>query len=1025
MNRPHLFARLPILPALLLLTVPFSQAASITWTTATVTSPGDVCLAGSLVGALHVGGLDTAQTLNGVTFGPDPGGSNPIALGTATVAFSFDDSFNNDFWSTSTGPGGNAAYGTALDLGRSSNSLAPSGTVTLGGLVTGRTYQVQLWIVDTRSCCNTRNRTVSAGNTVNTSASTGPNIVLGTFTADAATQVITISSAPATFGPQLNLLQLRELTTVVTTRADEDDGSLGGGAGVSLREAVKYSPSGSLITFDPSLSGQTCTLTHADGDMVIDRTLTIDASALSGGFTVNGNNATRHFLVAFPNFLTLRGLTLTGGNADDGGSILNSGTLTLTNCTLTGNAAASGGGAIFNGGNVTLTRCTLTGNSAIFGGAIAQDTASLTLSHCTISGNSASSTGGAVDTTDSQWLLHSTIIAGNTAPAGPDSITFDSTPTPTGVNFIGNLAGSGFTASASLLTGDPKLSPLGYFGGPVQTMHPLIGSPAIDAGGVANPGGTDARGFPRFVDGDDSTVAQLDIGAVEAGPIYQFSSPTDGALRSLINFTGQPNQPPGIRIRFNIPSGSTITLGGTELAIPATRGLFLDASNLTAPVTISGNNTSRVFNIPATATVAMHSLRIVNGKSADGANEADGASGGGIFNGGRLSLFFCTVATNRTGRGGDGVDSEDRGFGGAGGFGGGIFSNGPLNLTACTLSGNTTGNGGIGGTGGAGGGIYSDGPLNLTACTLSGNTAGNGGNQVTGNTAGNGGSGGGIYSTGPYRLTSCTVAGNQTGSGGTDSDGIEALEGFGGGLRGGDVTLQHCLIAQNTGYFSSPDVMATNRLTTIGANLFSTDAFSFSPASGPAPIINPNPLLAPLGDYGGSTQTIALLPGSPAINAATATASITDQRGFPIVGVPDIGAYEYQGNPDLRRFWNTDWDGDGNAFGLEFALGTNVLRSDPNHPKNLRFSREPNGHFRLEFGHTRTTVLSPATYMVKRSTTLLPGSFTEIYRYTGPTDVSIFSQGTFGDLRADNIIEVIDQNPPPGKAFYRIEAISP
>ena len=44
--------------------------------------------------------------------------------------------------------------------------------------------------------------------------------------------------------------------------------------------------------------------------------------------------------------------------------------------------------------------------------------------------------------------------------------------------------------------------------------------------------------------------------------------------------------------------------------------------------------------------------------------------------------------------------------------------------------------------------------------------------------------------------------------------------------------------------------------------------------------------------YGGTTQTHALLPGSPAINAAGAGATTTDQRGIAAVGTRDIGAFE-------------------------------------------------------------------------------------------------------------------------------------
>ena len=56
-------------------------------------------------------------------------------------------------------------------------------------------------------------------------------------------------------------------------------------------------------------------------------------------------------------------------------------------------------------------------------------------------------------------------------------------------------------------------------------------------------------------------------------------------------------------------------------------------------------------------------------------------------------------------------------------------------------------------------------------------------------------------------------------------------------------------------------------------------------------------MLAPLGNYGGPTQTMALLPGSPAIDAGTSGPGIptTDQRGLGRVGAVDIGAFESQG----------------------------------------------------------------------------------------------------------------------------------
>ncbi len=55
------------------------------------------------------------------------------------------------------------------------------------------------------------------------------------------------------------------------------------------------------------------------------------------------------------------------------------------------------------------------------------------------------------------------------------------------------------------------------------------------------------------------------------------------------------------------------------------------------------------------------------------------------------------------------------------------------------------------------------------------------------------------------------------------------------------------------------------------------------------------PGLAPLGNNGGPTQTMALLPGSPAIGAGVALKiAPTDQRGDPLDTPPDIGAYQSQ-----------------------------------------------------------------------------------------------------------------------------------
>lgn len=58
-----------------------------------------------------------------------------------------------------------------------------------------------------------------------------------------------------------------------------------------------------------------------------------------------------------------------------------------------------------------------------------------------------------------------------------------------------------------------------------------------------------------------------------------------------------------------------------------------------------------------------------------------------------------------------------------------------------------------------------------------------------------------------------------------------------------------------------------------------------------------DPKLGPLANYGGPTETLALLAGSPAINAGSRGGPARDQRSYLRKRVPDIGAFEYNGAP--------------------------------------------------------------------------------------------------------------------------------
>ena len=110
---------------------------------------------------------------------------------------------------------------------------------------------------------------------------------------------------------------------------------------------------------------------------------------------------------------SLSGLTISGGSVSpgNGGGLANYGTATLTDCTISGNTAFSettrkyygyygtyylthyygGGGGVFNSGtaNLTLTGCTVSGNAAGHGGGGLDNAGTANLTDCTLSGNTA------------------------------------------------------------------------------------------------------------------------------------------------------------------------------------------------------------------------------------------------------------------------------------------------------------------------------------------------------------------------------------------------------------------------------------------------------------------------------------------------------------------------------------------------------------------------------------------------------------------------------------------------------------
>jgi predicted outer membrane repeat protein len=311
----------------------------------------------------------------------------------------------------------------------------------------------------------------------------------------------------ALFCPAIETLEGRCLPSTVTNLLDSGLGS--------LRQAIRDTPAGGTVDFQAGLTG---TITLTTGELAIARNLTITGPQ-ADLITVGGNHASRVFDITGAFTVHMAALTIANGAESsvvgtdtsapmEGGGILNNGTLTLTNCTLRGNAADSGGG-ISNNGTLTVSNCTFSGNTAGDGGGGILNNGTLTVSSCTFSGNSAADEGGGIL---NYGTLHTrnTILAANTASLGPD---LAGSLGSSGHNLIGNTqGGSGFAAS-DLRNVGAMLGPLQNNGGPTQTMAPLSGSPAIGAGDPTGDPATDQRGFARNV---GSTI---DIGAFEFQPV--------------------------------------------------------------------------------------------------------------------------------------------------------------------------------------------------------------------------------------------------------------------------------------------------------------------------------------------------------------------------------------------------------------------------------------------------------------------------------------------------------------------------
>lgn len=333
--------------------------------------------------------------------------------------------------------------------------------------------------------------------------------------------------------------------------------------------------------------------------------------------------------------------------------------------------------------------------------------------------------------------------------------------------------------------------------------------------------------------------------SVRAGTITVTSNSDSGpgSLRDAIAAAAS-----GDTINFSLavyPASITLTSGTLTINTSLTIS-GPGASNLA----ISGNNSVQVFSVPSGVTVTISGVTIESGTS---------SAGGGIGNSGTVTLTNSTVTGNF-----------------ATDYGGGIFNyGGTLNITNSTLSGNIVSPN----SGGDGGGIWNWGTLNITNSTFSRNIAYLGGGMEN-------------YF-GPAVITNSTFSGNSAVTGG----GIFSYV-F------GTLAVKNTIVANSS---SGGNCIDDGTSTSYGQNL--SDDSSCSSFFNQTSDLNSTPAgLDPGGlqNNGGPTKTIALISGSPAIDAIpvsptnnctdfTGNVLGTDQRGVtrPQGAACDIGAFEF------------------------------------------------------------------------------------------------------------------------------------
>ena len=430
---------------------------------------------------------------------------------------------------------------------------------------------------------------------------------------------------------------LSTIALSVNTLLDDPNGPISGSTNLTLRDAITQADADTanpyVITFSmegkidlttplPNLANSIALQGPGSSDLTVQR----DSSAPD--FSV--------FTVDSGVIVSVSDMTISGGNAVNGGGIYNVGTLTVTDSTISNNSASSGGGlvnnyggGVYNVGILTVSGSTFSNNSAVSGSGLYNPT-----------GN-----GGGLYNGGTATVTNTTITGNSAGIVGLGSIDFGNGG---GIDNTGTLTVTDSSFSGNSSTG---------YGGGIYSVN-LLGSGPLTVTGSTFTSNHAINGGGGIYNGGTATVidSAFPDNSAFGGDLFPFEGPAGFLLN--------------VGIGGGIDNGGTLSVTDTSFTSNVAGfdgGGIYNAGTATVTHCIISNNSAGFYSV-----------------SYNPNNTNVTAGGGGIYNGSTVTVTDSTISNNSIGSGASPIAAINGG--------GGVYNAGTLIASDSTFTGNGSDN---------------------------------------------------------------------------------------------------------------------------------------------------------------------------------------------------------------------------------------------------------------------------------------------------------------------------------------------